>query len=68
METSKIPWYVGTALCAFMLVPGLITSWLTFESHTYNVGTFYGVVCITVFGAVGIYHRRKLNGRERRKV
>jgi hypothetical protein len=54
-----MPTIVKIALCALMLMPGGITYWLTCVPETYKIGTFYGAVCIIVFAACGIYHRRK---------
>ena len=59
---KRIPWYAATLLCIIMLLPGAVTFMLTAYPGTYRVGTFYGVVCIIVFAACGIYHRRKPYG------
>jgi hypothetical protein len=60
----KAPLIVKVSLCLLMLAPGGITYWLTCVPETYKVGTFYGAVCILVFAACGIYHRRKSSEKE----
>jgi len=57
----KMPLFVKVSLCSAMVWPGVITYWLTSVANTYKIGTFYGVVCVVLFAAIGIYHRRKID-------